>query len=179
MFGRRFGLGAVSDYVASPAEAATLAQIRQNESDGNYTATNPVSTASGAYQMINSTWQMAASKVGIDTSQYPTAASAPSAYQDAAALLLLQTYGPNATITWAASAPSGGYPNPLPVSLPVGDGPLIDLSGAAASTPTADILNQIDTTAASVFGTDSGSGILLTLGIAASVAMALSYARNR
>ena len=131
----------------TPAQAATLAQIAQNESGSNYTATNPASTASGAYQMINSTWQMAASNVGIDTSLYPTAKSAPPALQDAAALWLLQTYGPNATITWAASAPAGGYPT--------GNGaPLIDLSGAAASTPTADILNSIDTTAASVFGLD-------------------------
>lgn len=182
MFGRRFGLGAVSDYVASSAQAATLAQIAQNESGGNYTATNPKSTASGAYQIINSTWQMAAANVGIDTSLYPTAKSAPPAYQDAAALWLLQTYGPNATISWAASAPPGGYPTdvlPAGISPARGDGPLIDLSGVAASTPTADILNQIDTTAASVFAMDSGSGILLTLGIAAGLAMALSYARSR
>lgn len=176
MFGRRFGLGAVSDYAATPAQAATLAQIAQNESGGNYTATNPRSTASGAYQIINSTWQMAAANVGIDTSFYPTAKSAPPAYQDAAALWLLQTYGPNSTTTWAASAPPGGYPNgslPVPASsAPAGGGPLIDLSGAAASTPTADLLNQMDTSGIAMDG--STGAILLTLGIAAGAAWLMS-----
>jgi hypothetical protein len=105
--------------VPNASESATLAQIVARESGGNYAATNPTSTASGAYQMINSTWQMAAANVGIDTSSYPTAASAPPALQDAAALWLLQTYGPNASITWAASAPPGGYSPPsFPFSAP-------------------------------------------------------------
>src|SRR5581483_8270173 len=48
-----------------------------------YTATNPYSTASGAYQFTNPTWRRYASAAGVDLSQYPTAASAPPAVQDA------------------------------------------------------------------------------------------------
>ena len=104
--------------VPSSSESAVLAQIAGNESGGNYTAHNPTSTASGAYQMINSTWRMAASNVGIDTTLYPTAASAPPDLQDSAALWLLQKFGPNSTETWAASAPPGGYPASFPSLAP-------------------------------------------------------------
>ena len=104
--------------IPSPSESAVLSEIASNESGGNYSAHNPTSTASGAYQMINSTWRMAASNVGIDTGFYPTAASAPPSSQDAAALWLLQKFGPNSTETWAASAPPGGYPVPAPPGIP-------------------------------------------------------------
>ena len=110
--------------IPSSSESATLAQIAARESGSNYAATNPSSTASGAYQIINATWQMAASNVGIDTSAYPTAGSAPPYLQDSAALWLLENYGPNASITWAASAPPGGYPtagiSPPPPTFPLG-----------------------------------------------------------
>ena len=46
-----------------------------------YTARNPTSTASGAYQFTNSTWQRYAGSA--ITSQYATAADAPPAVQDA------------------------------------------------------------------------------------------------
>lgn len=54
-----------------------LATIRQLESGGNYTARNPHSTASGAYQFINSTWG--------GYGGYSTAAAAPKHVQDAKA----------------------------------------------------------------------------------------------
>ena len=57
--------------------------VQQFESGGNYTATNPTSTASGAYQFTNGTWQQYASEIGVDLGLYPTAASAPPALQDA------------------------------------------------------------------------------------------------
>jgi hypothetical protein len=63
---------------------ASLSDLVKNfESGGNYTAVNPTSSASGAYQFTNPTWAQYAGQIGVDTSQYPTAASAPPAVQDA------------------------------------------------------------------------------------------------
>jgi hypothetical protein len=50
---------------------------------GNYTAKNPGSTASGAYQYLDSSWRQFAGAAGVDVGLYPTAASAPPAVQDA------------------------------------------------------------------------------------------------
>jgi hypothetical protein len=71
-------------------------------------------TASGKYQMVNSTWREALQLAGIDPSQYPTARSAPEAVQDKAAQALYGKYG---TAPWDASKfganwvtqPGGGY----------------------------------------------------------------------
>ena len=142
------------------SEASLLAQIAQNESGGNYAATNPRSTASGAYQFIDSTWQWVSQQTGAGT-QYASAAQAPPAVQDINALWLLRNYGPNSTISWAASAPAGGYSG----------SPLLDLSGAAAATSTAEILNQLDISSLpDVFGVQNpvaAGAFLLALGIAA------------
>ncbi|MDE9366365.1 transglycosylase family protein [Luteipulveratus sp. YIM 133132] len=86
--------------VASSAHADTgvpvLEAIKQCESGGDYTAQNPSSSASGAYQFLTSTWQ------SLNASQgYATAASAPASVQDAAALELYQAQG---TSPWAASS---------------------------------------------------------------------------
>ena len=61
-----------------------LAAIRTKESGGNYAAQNPVSTASGAYQFIDSTWRSLTSTYGIGT-EYPKAKLAPPEIQDAVA----------------------------------------------------------------------------------------------
>lgn len=149
----------------TPAEASILAQVAQRESGNNYQAQNPSTTASGAYQFINSTWQMAAAATGVGT-QYATAADAPASVQDINALWLLRYAGgnPNASVAWAASGP---------YTLPTGNGgsssPLVDLSGTAASVSTSDILSSLGlTNAFTQMGIDPSSpqaGLAIALGI--------------
>ena len=61
-----------------------LACVRAHESGGNYQAKNPNSTASGAYQFLNSTWRTMSARAGHGG--YPTARSAPPWVQDAVAI---------------------------------------------------------------------------------------------
>ena len=61
-----------------------LACVRRHESGGNYQAENPVSTASGAYQFLDSTWRTMSARAGH--AGYPTARSAPPWVQDAVAV---------------------------------------------------------------------------------------------
>ena len=68
----------------SGTTAQVLATIKKRESGGNYQAKNPNSSASGAYQFIDSTWQSLTKKYGVGT-QYKTAGSAPPEIQDAVA----------------------------------------------------------------------------------------------
>ena len=150
-------------YNPSPSEAATLASIAQRESGDNYSAQNPSSTASGAYQFINATWAAAAQATGVGT-QYTSAAQAPAWMQDTNALWLLRTYGPDASISWGASAPAGG------TSIPgASNQPLIDLSGDSASTSTADIMSSIQSSIASIDLTDPTTDVVLLAAAAAAV----------
>jgi hypothetical protein len=71
-----------------------LLAIRRCESGGRYDARNPVSSASGAYQFISSTWAR------WGDLRWPEAWLAPPEVQDAAALRLYQASG---TIPWNAS----------------------------------------------------------------------------
>ncbi len=80
-----------------------LDEIKRRESSNNYAAKNRDSTASGAYQFINSTWRMASHETKAP--YYATAAEAPPEVQDQNALHMLRKYGPNATITWSESGP--------------------------------------------------------------------------
>ena len=61
-----------------------LACVRRHESGGNYQAENPVSTASGAYQFLDSTWRTMSARAGH--SGWGHAASAPPWVQDAVAI---------------------------------------------------------------------------------------------
>ncbi|WP_226344665.1 transglycosylase family protein [Agilicoccus flavus] len=73
---------------STAGSSSVLAKIRECESGGDYKAQNPVSSASGAYQMINATWR------GLDASEgYSRAKHAPKAVQDAAARELLAEQG--------------------------------------------------------------------------------------
>lgn len=62
-----------------------LATIRTVESGNNYQAQNGSASASGAYQMIDTTWAKWAAVTGADVATYPSAHLAPPAAQDAAA----------------------------------------------------------------------------------------------
>lgn len=66
-----------------------LSTIRQMESGNNYQAQNPTSSASGAYQFIDSTWQSLTKKLGIGT-EFKKAKDAPPAIQDQVASAYLQ-----------------------------------------------------------------------------------------
>lgn len=61
-----------------------LSTIRQIESGGNYGAKAKGSSASGAYQFINDTWQRSTKGAGVGT-EYKTAGDAPPEVQDAVA----------------------------------------------------------------------------------------------
>lgn len=61
-----------------------LACVRRHESGGNYRAENPVSTASGAYQFLDSSWRTLSARAGHGG--YGHAASAPPWVQDAVAI---------------------------------------------------------------------------------------------
>jgi hypothetical protein len=64
---------------------ASLADLVKNyeSSGGDYTAVNRQSGAGGAYQFVPTTWKQYAGQIGVNTSQYPTAQSAPPQVQDA------------------------------------------------------------------------------------------------
>ena len=64
--------------------AQILATIRAKESGGNYQAQSRSSTASGAYQFINGTWQSLTRRFNIGT-EFARAVEAPPAVQDALA----------------------------------------------------------------------------------------------
>jgi hypothetical protein len=89
------GAAAASAATTTVTLPAVLSAIKQCESGGNYTAVNPTSGASGAYQFLTSTWQSLSASAG-----YATAAAAPAAVQDAAALEL---YNAEGTTPWVSS----------------------------------------------------------------------------
>jgi hypothetical protein len=102
--------GAYDDLIPSDP---VLSQVKQRESGGknlppeaNYAF--PKSHASGLYQVQPDTWKAWAKETGIGQ-EYAEAYKAPTAVQTANAKFAENKYGPNASYTWAASAPPGGY----------------------------------------------------------------------
>jgi len=73
-----------SDAAMSKSIQEVLATIRTRESGGNYQAQAPGSSASGAYQFIDSTWQSLTKKYGIGQ-EYNKAKDAPPEIQDSVA----------------------------------------------------------------------------------------------
>jgi hypothetical protein len=71
-----------------------LACVRRHESGGNYQAQNRSSSASGAYQFLDSTWRTTSARAGL--AGYGRASSAPWYVQDAVALWLYSNGGRSA-----------------------------------------------------------------------------------
>lgn len=77
---------------AGPASGTTeqiLETIKKRESGGNYNAQAKGSSASGAYQFIDSTWQAQTKKSGLGT-EYKSAKDAPKEIQDAIAKQMVE-----------------------------------------------------------------------------------------
>ena len=152
--------------VPTPAESATLAQIAQNESSNRPDILGPMTNsgqATGLYQITDGTWAWISSITGIGT-EYSQAAQAPVADQTSNALWLLQNYGPNATISWAATGP---YVNPEIT------GPATPLASVNGSIPASDLLSQADLSLANL-GTGIDPNVLLVL-LAAGAAAAIVF----
>ena len=72
--------------------------IRDHESRGDYSAENPTSTASGAYQFVDGTWRGYARLAGITVPQH--AADAPPWLQDVIAAWAIED---GRSYAWAGS----------------------------------------------------------------------------
>lgn len=97
-----------------------MAAIRLQESGGNYSAFNPDSRASGAYQFLDSTFHGALRQAGLGGSIYITRAAyqCPVAIQDAAARALMGGYYAtlghswfNVAEAWYGGPGAVGHPN--------------------------------------------------------------------
>lgn len=139
----------------------------------------PGYTAQGYYQITNTNWTNIAPILGIDTSVYPTAMSAPPDLQAQVANYLL-TQTPAGISNWSNYNPqlaSALAAAGMQTAGPVADGStavsgaLVDLTGNAAGTPTANIMDQISTQLATA-GMDissPGTAMLIAAGLAAAV----------
>jgi Transglycosylase-like domain len=103
--------------------SSLAAMVQHFESGGNYGVTTKTagSTASGAYQFTNQSWQAYATAAGVDTSQYPTAASAPPAVQDAVFANTVQSVGLQPWTCSGCDPALSSYiaQNPTAASLPI------------------------------------------------------------
>lgn len=154
--------------------------ISQYESGGrnipNYRY-DPTHTAQGYYQITNQNWANIAPLLGIDTSVYPNAMAAPQNVQAQVANYLL-TQTPAGIANWSNYNPqlnsaltAAGLQTSGPVSDTAATGALVDLSGNAAATPTASIMDQLSTqlATAGVDVSSPGTALLVAAGLAAAV----------
>lgn len=185
MFGR---LGAVGDYSSLVNAAAAkygldpalINSVIQQESSGNPGLTSPAG-AQGLMQLMPGT----AASLGVtnpfDPAQNIDAGSRYlaqmiSQFGSVDAGLAAYNWGPGNMTSgkamplgvqaYVSSVMANAGLTPL-VSAPPSNGSLVDLSGAAASTPTSDILDSIDTTAANVLGLDPATAGWVMAGAAA------------
>jgi hypothetical protein len=137
-------IGAVGGADLTGDKAHDLPLIAQRESGGDPTALNYVAkadpsaydrgaTASGKYQIVNSTWREGMQLAGLDPAKYATARDAPESVQDQVASALYDKHGNTpwqkgtkdwvkdesgryqlATVRPAAGAPGG--PKPVPAT---------------------------------------------------------------
>lgn len=115
-----------------PATAAQLVK-RFESGGGDYGAKNPHSTASGAYQFVDSTWRNYANQMGIDTNQFPTAMSAPAPVQDAVFQHAVKTRGLGDWTCPGCNPALVGYLNTHGMGGPVAFGP--NNMGTGTGTP--------------------------------------------
>lgn len=109
-----------SSNIAIPGSTESiLATIRKTESGsyaGDYLAKNATSSASGAYQYIDKTWQTEAARAGVDINQYPRAFMAPPGIQDMVARQnverITQQYGAGAVPNVWYTGRASGMGNP-------------------------------------------------------------------
>jgi hypothetical protein len=113
------GAGGAGNVAVPGSTEAILATIRKTESGsyaGNYLAQNASSSASGAYQYIDSTWRAQATKAGVDIGQYPRAFMAPPGVQDMVARQnvegITQQYGAGAVPNVWYTGRASGIGNP-------------------------------------------------------------------
>jgi resuscitation-promoting factor RpfA len=101
---------------------AGLAATRQSESGGNYTAQNPKSSASGAYQFLDSTWSQYQAQYNAQNGTnygYARAADAPPHVQDqVASITPVSNWGGSWAGSGGANAANAAYTQDAPVSLP-------------------------------------------------------------
>jgi hypothetical protein len=123
----------------------SLSQLVQTfESQGQYGIYQQQgkSSASGAYQFLDQTWQHYAGQIGVDTSTYPRAAMAPPNVQDA---VFAQAVAVNGLGDWTCAGCNpklSNYlaANPSAAGLPVlpGGSPATGISPGLASSATPD-----------------------------------------
>jgi hypothetical protein len=123
-----------------------LAAIKSRESANNYKAKNPKSSASGAYQFIDSTWQGLTKKYNIGV-EYTSARDAPAEIQDTVAgkyaKELISKHGiVGAANTWFTGNPNG---NMSAAGVAVN-------SGVNATSYSSDILARMGVSASSAQG---------------------------
>jgi hypothetical protein len=133
----------------------------------------PGYTAQGYYQITNTNWNKIAPILGIDTSMYPNAMSAPQDIQAQVAMYLLtqtpggisnwSNYNPKlmAALSYAGMQTSGPVTDSGP---PATSGALVDISGSAAATPTSSILDELSQAGLPVDTSSPVTGVIVAGG---------------